>query len=73
MNIGCLWRRRKLIGRDLAPVHVNCVCQSEQVQMMGENMIKSFTTNLPLPRGSTVEEAADAHLYLIRNTCTTAK
>jgi hypothetical protein len=33
---------------------------------MGEAMVSSFTANLPLPRGGTVEEAAEAHLYLMQ-------
>lgn len=58
------------LARDLAPVRVNCVCLglilSEQVQGMGEAGIKGFTARLPLPRGGTVEEAAEAYLYLMR-------
>lgn len=58
------------LARDLAPVRVNCVCLglilSEQVQGMGEAGIKSFTARLPLPRAGTVEEAAEAYLYLMR-------
>lgn len=65
------------LARDLAPVRVNAVCLglilSEQVQGMGESMIKSFTANLPLPRGGTVEEAAEAYLYLMRNTYVTGQ
>jgi NAD(P)-dependent dehydrogenase (short-subunit alcohol dehydrogenase family) len=58
------------LARDLAPVRVNAVCLglilSEQVQGMGEGAIKGFTANLPLPRAGTVEEAAEAYLYLMR-------
>ena len=36
-------------------------------------MIKGFTANLPLPRGGTVEEAAEAYLYLMRATYVTAQ
>ncbi|MGH6987712.1 MAG: SDR family oxidoreductase [Caulobacteraceae bacterium] len=58
------------LARDLAPIRVNGVClgliMSEQVQTMGEARIKGFTANLPLPRGGTVEEAAEAYLYLMR-------
>ena len=39
---------------------------SEQIQTMGEATIKAFTANLPLPRAGTVEEAAEAYLYLMR-------
>ena len=61
----------------LAPIRVNAVClgliMSEQVQNMGEGMIKGFTSNLPLPRGGTVEEAAEAYLYLMRCTYVTGQ
>jgi NAD(P)-dependent dehydrogenase (short-subunit alcohol dehydrogenase family) len=66
------------LARDLAPIRVNAVClgliMSEQVQTsMGEAMINSFTASLPLPRGGTVEEAAEAYLYLMRNTYVTGQ
>ncbi len=58
------------LARDLAPVRVNAVClgliSSEAVQAMGESMIRQFTSGLPLPRAGTVEEAAEAYLYLMR-------
>jgi NAD(P)-dependent dehydrogenase (short-subunit alcohol dehydrogenase family) len=46
---------------------------SEQVQTMGEAAITSFTANLPLPRSGTVEEAAEAYLYLMRATYVTGQ
>jgi NAD(P)-dependent dehydrogenase (short-subunit alcohol dehydrogenase family) len=65
------------LARDLAPIRVNAVClgliMSEQVQNMGEAMIKGFTAGLPLPRGGTVEEAAEAYLYLMRATYVTGQ
>jgi NAD(P)-dependent dehydrogenase (short-subunit alcohol dehydrogenase family) len=65
------------LARDLAPIRVNAVClgliMSEQVQNMGEAMIKGYTANLPLPRGGTVEEAAEAYLYLMRATYVTGQ
>jgi NAD(P)-dependent dehydrogenase (short-subunit alcohol dehydrogenase family) len=65
------------LARDLAPVRVNAVClgliMSEPVQAMGEATIKAFTANLPLPRGGTVEEAAEAYLYLMRATYVTGQ
>jgi len=65
------------LARDLAPIRVNAVClgliTSEQVQNWGEAMIKGFTANLPLPRGGTVEEAAEAYLYLMRATYVTGQ
>jgi NAD(P)-dependent dehydrogenase (short-subunit alcohol dehydrogenase family) len=65
------------LARDLAPIRVNAVClgliMSEQVQAWGEGMIKTFTANLPLPRGGTVEEAAEAYLYLMRATYVTGQ
>ena len=65
------------LARDLAPIRVNAVClgliMSEQVQNMGEGAIKAFTQNLPLPRGGTCEEAAEAYLYLMRATYVTGQ
>lgn len=65
------------LARDLAPIRVNAVClgliTSEQVQTMGEAAIKGFTANLPLPRAGTVEEAAEAYLYLMRATYVTGQ
>jgi NAD(P)-dependent dehydrogenase (short-subunit alcohol dehydrogenase family) len=65
------------LARDLAPVRVNAVClgliMSEAVQRMGEAAIKAFTASLPLPRGGTVEEAAEAYLYLMRATYVTGQ
>ena len=65
------------LARDLAPIRVNAVClgliMSEQVQNMGDAMIKGFTANLPLPRCGTVEEAAEAYLYLMRATYVTGQ
>jgi len=65
------------LARDLAPIRVNAVCLgliiSEQVETMGEAMIKAYTANLPLPRGGSVEEAAEAYLYLMRATYVTGQ
>ena len=65
------------LARDLAPIRVNAVClgliTSEQVQGMGEATIKGFTANLPLPRAGTVEEAAEAYLYLMQCTYVTGQ
>lgn len=65
------------LARDLAPVRVNAVCLglilSEPVQTMGEAAIKGFTAGLPLPRAGTVEEAAEAYLYLMRATYVTGQ
>jgi len=65
------------LARDIAPVRVNAVCLglilSEQVQGMGEVMITGYTANLPLPRAGTVEEAAEAYLYLMRATYVTGQ
>jgi NAD(P)-dependent dehydrogenase (short-subunit alcohol dehydrogenase family) len=65
------------LARDLAPIRVNAVCLglilSEAVQGMGDAMVKGFTANLPLPRGGTVEEAAEAYLYLMRATYVTGQ
>ncbi|MBS0335109.1 MAG: SDR family oxidoreductase [Proteobacteria bacterium] len=65
------------LARDLAPIRVNAVCLglilSEPVRNMGEATIRGFTANLPLPRGGTVEEAAEAYLYLMRATYVTGQ
>jgi NAD(P)-dependent dehydrogenase (short-subunit alcohol dehydrogenase family) len=65
------------LARDLAPLRVNAVClgliMSEPVRAMGEATIKAFTANLPLPRAGTVEEAAEAYLYLMRATFVTGQ
>ena len=65
------------LARDLAPIRVNAVCLglilTEQVHTMGEAVIKGFTAHLPLPRGGTVEEAAEAYLYLMRATYVTGQ
>jgi NAD(P)-dependent dehydrogenase (short-subunit alcohol dehydrogenase family) len=65
------------LARDLAPIRVNCVCLglilSEHVATTMGAMIPGFTANLPLPRAGTVEEAAEAYLYLMRNTYVTGQ
>ncbi len=65
------------LARDLAPIRANAVCLglilSEQVQNMGEGMVKAYTQNLPIPRGGTCEEAAEAYLYLMRSTYVTGQ
>jgi NAD(P)-dependent dehydrogenase (short-subunit alcohol dehydrogenase family) len=65
------------LARDLAPIRVNAVCLglilNEQVQNMGEAVIKGYTAHLPLPRGGAVEEAAEAYLYLMRATYVTGQ
>ena len=65
------------LARDLSPVRVNAVCLglilSEQVASMGEGRIKAYTGNLPLPRAGTVDEAAEAYLYLMRATYVTGQ
>lgn len=65
------------LARDLAPIRANAVClgliMSEQVENMGEAMIKMYTQNLPLPRGGTVDEAAEAYLYLMKATYVTGQ
>ena len=45
----------------------------EKVQAWGEDMTRRCTANLSLPRGGTVEEAAEAYLYLMRATYVTAQ
>lgn len=65
------------LARDLAPIRVNAVClgliMSEPMQKMSDAAIKGYTGNLPLPRPGTVEEAAEAYLYLMRATYVTGQ
>lgn len=65
------------LARDLAPLRVNAVCLglilSEVVQSWGEGAVKAWTSSLPLPRPGTVEEAAEAYLYLMRATYVTGQ
>lgn len=65
------------LARDLAPIRVNAVCLglilSDHVLEMGEDAVKHFTATLPLPRGGTCEEAAEAYLYLMRATYVTGQ
>jgi NAD(P)-dependent dehydrogenase (short-subunit alcohol dehydrogenase family) len=65
------------LARDLAPIRVNAVCLglilSEHVKTWGEPAIKGWTASLPLPRAGTVEEAAEAYLYLMRATYVTGQ
>ena len=75
---GALTTMTLSLARALAPkIRVNAVCLglilSEQVQTMGEAVLKGFTANLPLPRAGTVEEAAEAYLYLMRATYVTGQ
>ena len=65
------------LARDLAPIRANAVCLglilSEQVETMGDAMVKMYTQNIPLPRGGTCEEAAEAYIYLMRSTYVTGQ
>jgi NAD(P)-dependent dehydrogenase (short-subunit alcohol dehydrogenase family) len=65
------------LARDLAPIRVNAVCLglilTDPARAMGEAMIERFTASLPLPRGGTAEEAAEAYLYLMRATYVTGQ
>jgi len=65
------------LARDLAPIRVNAVCLglilTAPAQAMGEAAVKGWTANLPLARGGTAEEAAEAYLYLMRATYVTGQ
>lgn len=60
---------------ELAPVRVNCVCPglliSEATSAMPRELLQSRVASQPLPRPGTIEEVAEAYLYLMRGTYTT--
>jgi NAD(P)-dependent dehydrogenase (short-subunit alcohol dehydrogenase family) len=62
---------------DLAPVRVNAVCPglilTEHTNQMPAAMIQAFTASLPLPRGGSPAECAQAYLYLMRAGYTTGQ
>jgi NAD(P)-dependent dehydrogenase (short-subunit alcohol dehydrogenase family) len=62
---------------DLAPVRVNAVCLgmvlTERTKTMPEEVLRTYTARLPLPRGGDPGEAAEAYLYLMRGGYTTGQ
>ena len=62
---------------DLAPVRVNGVCPglilTERNSRMSEEMMKAYTSRLPLPRAGEPAEVAEAYLYLMRGGYTTGQ
>ena len=62
---------------DLAPVRVNAVCPgivlTDRTKQLPEDLLRTFTTRQPLPRGADPAEAAEAYLYLMRGGYTTGQ
>jgi NAD(P)-dependent dehydrogenase (short-subunit alcohol dehydrogenase family) len=62
---------------ELAPVRVNVVCPgfvlTERSKLYPEELLKRYTSTLPLPRSATPAEAAEAYLYLMRGGYTTGQ
>ena len=62
---------------DLAPVRVNGVCPglilTERNSRMSEDMLKAYTSRLPIPRAGDPAEIAEAYLYLMRGGYTTGQ
>jgi len=56
---------------DLAPVRINAVCPgitlTDHVKKMPQEMLRTYTDGLPLPRGASPAEAAMAYVYLMLN------
>ena len=62
---------------DLAPIRVNAVCPgivlTERTKQLPEDLLRTLTARLPLPRGADPAEAAEAYLYLMRGGYTTGQ
>jgi NAD(P)-dependent dehydrogenase (short-subunit alcohol dehydrogenase family) len=65
------------LAMDLAPVRVNAVSPglvlTEHVLEMPEAVRQAIVAALPLPRGATPAEAAQAYVYLMQNTYATGQ
>ena len=59
------------LAMDLAPVRVNAVCPglvlTDHVKQTPEARLQSIVAPLPVPRGATPAEAAQAYVYLMLN------
>ena len=59
------------LALDLAPVRVNTVSPgftlTDQTKKMGEAMLQSIVTKLPIPRGASPAETARAYVYFMLN------
>jgi len=67
----------RALAVDLAPVRVNAVVPglvlTDQVKQMPEAMRQMFTARLPLPRGASPAECAQAYIYCMRGGYTTGQ
>lgn len=67
----------RALAVDLAPVRVNGVCPglilTDRNSRMNEDMLKAYTSRLPLPRAGEPAEVAEAYLYLMRGGYTTGQ
>jgi NAD(P)-dependent dehydrogenase (short-subunit alcohol dehydrogenase family) len=74
---GAIEHLTRALAVDLAPIRVNAVCPgvvlTDHTKLMPEEMVRVFTSRLPLPRGAEPAEAAEAYLYLMRGGYTTGQ
>lgn len=75
--VGAIEHLTRGLAVDLAPVRVNAVCPgivlTERTKLLPEDLLRTFTARLPLPRGADPAEAAEAYLYLMRGGYTTGQ
>lgn len=69
--IGAVEHLARGLAVDLAPVRVNTVCPgltlTEHSQQMPDEMLDAFVADLPLPRGASPEETAEAYVHSMLN------
>jgi NAD(P)-dependent dehydrogenase (short-subunit alcohol dehydrogenase family) len=75
--LGAIEHLTRALALDLAPVRVNAVCPglvlTDRTSQMPEELVRRFTSRLPLPRGGDPAEVAEAYLYLMRGGYTTGQ
>jgi len=75
--LGAIEHLTRALAVDLAPVRVNAVCPglvlTERSTSLPEELLRRFTSRLPLPRGAEPAEVAQAYLYLMRAGFTTGQ
>ncbi|HEY0436875.1 MAG TPA: SDR family oxidoreductase [Phenylobacterium sp.] len=74
---GAIEHLAKGLAVDLAPIRVNAVCPgiilTDVWANVPEDRIAAMTSRLPLPRGGTPAETAEAYIHLMRATYTTGQ
>jgi NAD(P)-dependent dehydrogenase (short-subunit alcohol dehydrogenase family) len=74
---GAIEHLARALAVDLAPVRVNAVCPglvlTDRTKRLPEELLRTFTARLPLPRGAQPAEVAEAYLYLMRGGYTTGQ